>query len=125
MENRDFATQLRAIAKLYEENPSLPQFSNNFTVYGQNKESLAKIAMIIGTCKKDYSDSFFKLQKEFGEISLSFLGWREDICKRKVVGKRLVVKDVEQERVYKTEEVEEDIIEWECPDSLLDTKITK
>jgi hypothetical protein len=96
-----------------------------FTVYvtgdaDEQKAKLATIARALGTCDKFATEVSFGVTRSHGGITLRVRADREATCTAKVVGKHRVKREVlVQEAVYETRDVEEDLVEWDCPDSLL------
>ena len=65
--------------------------------------------------EKVHSGSFFFLRKHFGPIELDVCTSRDQVCRRVVVGQRVV------QAQPATLEHTEDLIEWVCNDSLFET----
>ncbi len=84
------------------------------------------IALQAGKLEKANNGTFFYLRKRFGGmVSIEWNKPRETVCKRVVVGTRETVKPI-MEKVGE-EIVAEEIVEWQCPESLLDPseRVTK
>lgn len=61
-----------------------------------------------GSCEKEYGeDGYFLLKKKFGEITVQAVASREQVCKKKIVGARVVPEQVIPSYV-------QEIVEWEC-----------
>ena len=119
MTAQEYANGLRAIATWYENHPEIPVPVPEIQVLHmgeETKDMAVGIARALGHCDKDYGASIFYLIREFGGIKLKFAFWRSTICTRRVVGTR-----IEPARPA-TPEREVEIIEWDCPESLLDSK---
>ncbi len=122
-DNKKFIESLRLLADFYETRPELklPELSI-VNVFFHTKAGLVDAIANIGACEKVGGDSWFALRKWFGRIALDFNIDRDRVCEARVVGKRIVKKQVPVAPVeYREEEVEEDIIEWDCK-SLLNGK---
>lgn len=115
-----FADTCRKLADFYEAHPDIPSPTHdNFNVYVE-KDELPRIAKEIGSCKKNVDDTYFELVKDFGTMTISFFVYRNQVCEKVVVGKKIIPEYVipaSEERVIP--EHEEDVVEWRCPDSLL------
>ena len=114
---------LRDLATFFENHPNLPiDEGATFTFYSFGTDSLdlaRHIATELGTFKKEVDYSFI-LEKQFGPIKLRYIFSREDVCTKTVVGKKMVEKSVPPPgTVLVTQQVEEDIVEWSCPQHLL------
>jgi hypothetical protein len=68
--------------------------------------------------KKEYSDNYFRCYMTWGidepKITWKIVSGREDVCTKKVLGTHTVTKMVAPEGDWTEQEVEEDVIEWEC-----------
>lgn len=78
------------------------------------KEKARRAVLALGKAEKNWSEGWLDIRKDFGCIELEFTISRESVCERKVVG----FKDI-PERVIEAQRQE--IIEWECVDSILAT----
>ncbi len=108
MTNKEYAHSLRLLASFYDRHPDLPCPGANFSVYPSGGRAKAvEIARDLGDVKKLYEDFLFTLKKTIGLISLNFKFSRQEVCERKVIGKKHV-------EAVTYEEHEEDIVEWEC-----------
>lgn len=116
-----FVNSLRALADFYETAVDLPIPSDHvIAIYSfgeeESKHLVARIAKILRTYKKDYSTTFFDLYKFFGVIKLRFVFYRNNVCERRVVGTKTVIKrELPAGVQYVDRQVQEDIIEWDCP----------
>lgn len=92
----------------------------NFSV--QNKNDFGKIAAAMGSFEKlrdSYSTGALKKMPSGAIIHLT--ASREVVCKKIVVGTRTV--PAKPERILEAEpEREEEIVEWECPESFVALK---
>lgn len=124
-QNKEYAASLKMLAAFYENNPMLElptcsyfdSLSFNISLREENKDSLMAFCRAFRTFKKSVTAESFKIVKEFGIISLTVSISRAEVCTKKVVGKKMVSKVVP--KGYDTIQVEEDVIEWECPKSLM------
>ena len=113
MNGTDYARGLRAIADWYEAHPDIPvPHTGEVGIYGvkETKEEAARIAEALRPCRKVWDGEFFKLQREFEGLTLKFFFMRSAVCTARVVGHHVV--PATPERVV-------EIVEWDCPDSLL------
>jgi hypothetical protein len=121
---KEYVDSLRQIADFYEANPECPLPGGTIfyidAVHG--KEEMSNVARIFGSCEKSVDTSFYNLIKVFGSLKLWAREWREKICTRKVIG----VQFVPEKYIPGTliEAHEEEIVEWDCPESLLDEEVT-
>ena len=75
--------------------------------------------------KKDYSDNYFRCYMTWGiedpKVTWKIVSSREDVCTKNVVGVHKVTKMVAPEGDWTQQEVEEEIVEWECHSLLAPT----
>ena len=122
---KEFTDSLRLIADFYEANPELStpywmsatRFEVMLSEGEESKRELMRWASAFRVFKKNANDSSFKLTKQFGIFELEVSIRRNEVCEPRVVGKRTVKKQVPA--TYREEFVEEDIIEWDCPGSIM------
>jgi hypothetical protein len=78
---------------------------------------LKRAVKALGKAEKSQDSYYFDVTRKFGCIELQFSINREKVCKRIVVG----VKEVPQELIPArlVEAHTEEIVEWQCEDSLL------
>ena len=130
METIEFTQALRQIADFYDKHPEVPLPDLvSMPIYTVNTpEEIAPIARAFGTSFKEYNSTFFKLTKQFGVIKLEVVAYRDQVCVKRVVGTKKVKKQVLAEYQppanYVEKEVEEEIVEWDCPESILKTPET-
>ena len=119
-----FVAGLRAAADWYEQHPAVkpphqyPYMISNFAVDGL--ADMKAVAEALGTCDKETTDSFYRLKRNIGNVILEFVSHRATVCERVVVGTKMVSRQVPvyaapEPVEYRTEEVEEEIVEWRCP----------
>lgn len=109
----EYARGLRAIADWYEAHPDMPiPHTDQIGVYGvqETKEEAARIASALRPCHKVHEGEFFKLTRDFDGLTLKFVFMREAVCRRRVVGHRII--PAQEERVV-------EMVEWECEPSIL------
>lgn len=124
---KEFADSLRLVADFYDANPTLTlpiwfyagtnRFEINLIEGEEAKVEFMRWANAFRVFKKEALDSCFKLVKQFGVIQFEVTIARKEVCEARVVGKRTVKKKVPA--TYKEEFVKEDIIEWDCPGSIM------
>lgn len=74
----------------------------------------------IGPGEKKYDDKFFRYIVKGDGFKLDFFEYRDKVCVRKVVGtKTIPAKVIPATAAQVIPEREEEIVEWECPGSLL------
>tara|TARA_B100000470_G_scaffold217206_1_gene201264 strand:+ start:967 stop:1407 length:441 start_codon:yes stop_codon:yes gene_type:complete len=78
-----------------------------------------KAAVLDGAdIKKEYSDNYFRCYMTWGmeapKVTWKIVSGREDVCTKKVLGTHKVTKMVAPEGDWTEQEVEEEIVEWEC-----------
>ena len=91
-------------------------------LFSYSEEDWRKTNAELGTFEKESDQSYLRALKTFGTgfgaFQIRHLMSHEGVCEKVVVGTRTVTKSVPMDDVEYTEiEVEEDIIEWKCPDS--------
>lgn len=108
---------LKSLITFLENCPELKDLQAEISIWGPDtKEEMANIARAMGTCSKMHNDAVLILKKCFGPVELKKIAWRNYICERKVVGTKTVTKQTPIG--FREEQVEEEIIEWECPSIL-------
>jgi hypothetical protein len=125
MTHAEFADGLRQIASFFEKHEELPlpdgMSGNWFSFYdwGSNgKELIVNAARAFGTCDKETGgQTCYGVRKDFGAFTVRFLSAKEQVCTKKVIGTRHVEEYFEPGRVISAHD--EEIVEWECPESLL------
>ncbi len=99
----------------------LPSF--DFPIYffaEAAKKNVKEIAHSLGTFEKTESESYLTLHKKFGGgVTLKAVFTRSAVCTKRVIGTHKVMKDVYPASVEPARvEVEEEIVEWDCPSLL-------
>jgi hypothetical protein len=128
----DLVNGLHELADYIESHPNLPYdlgygesqvITYDTYIYGgsgeDNQVTLPDVARMMGKCDKDVDGYDFSLTRTFGNgsVGIKFESPRSNVCTKRVIGKKQVKKKVPVE--YETKIVEEDEIEWSCPESLL------
>lgn len=121
------AKALESIAEFIVENAEyIPDFTVHFTSwlsewrFDDDKElaeqavgNLAKSALDFGwTVDKDYKDTHMHLNLALPAGKMQFWVERETVCTKTVVGTETVIRKVAT--AWEEEEVEQDIVEWDC-----------
>lgn len=123
MDVTEFVKSLRLLADWYEQHPELPlpyELGNPMFVflYGKTEDRVKEILREIGSFEKVFdepSKGDFSAVKTIGEFKLKFHTSREMVCTPRVVGTRLVEREVipaQPKRVIEAHE--EEIVEWDC-----------
>lgn len=125
---------LRAAADFLDQHPDIP-VADDITVdvssvipYGDwdQEARVAQVARAMSPCTKDYSPSLLYLRRQFGPVTVEAFTGRSSVCERRVVGTRVVEREVVvTPAVTTTETVEEEIVEWECKPLLAPAAVDK
>lgn len=124
---REYAQGLRDLAQFIEDHPQIKLPDTKQVVwYGYNsKADAAMLAGVLRPCKKDYQETLFSLIKSFGPIEAKFVFMRNTVCEPVVVGKRIIpateAQMVPAKLIEAQPERSEDVVEWRCGTSLLDS----
>jgi hypothetical protein len=107
----DFIQGLRECADFMERHPLIPTpYGHAINAFVNTKEQLAAIARSTSWAK-GYDDNYFWLKKTFsGDITLEVNTNRERICRRVVVGTKVI--PAQPEKVVEQ-------VEWVCDEGLL------
>ena len=130
---RTLAKNMRKIALFIQDNaedlPPTIQVDLSTHLWSWNVDEGTEIPAIYGKVihaalhdgadiKKDYSDGYFRCYLTWGieepKITWKIVTSREDVCTKTVVGVKTVKKMVAPEGDWTEQEVEEEIVEWEC-----------
>ena len=118
----EYASALRKLADWVETHPKLELPTSSIDGHTLNtRREAAQALMELKPCKKIYTENMFFLEKDFGGVKLRYSFYREAICKKKVVGKRIIEALTRPAQLIPAEHIpehEEDIVEWECGESL-------
>lgn len=118
MERRAEAIQsLRDLATHLETHPGLdlPDFSRMF-VFCSDKEGFARNVRALGKGEKSSTKNYINVTRDFGTITVEVTAPHRAVCEKVSLGTRRVVKSVP---TFHDEEVEEEVFEWVCPESVL------
>lgn len=128
--NAAFVEGLRALADWYEQNPTaeLPHSQEIAVMADDTKENARKWAQCLGTFTKDIDDTFVRLRRSFGLVTLRVVFLRDAVCQKRVVGTKTIKEMVPDPAAPKvTMEVQdpnaplvevertEEVTEWDCP----------
>ena len=126
---KQMAADLRKVAGFVEERfTMLPDMDVEITSYvgfGWNNSSDNDVpatiadAVLAGlaegaTVRKDYGSSYFRAYLGRGDVEYKGVCERDAGCTRRVVGTETVTKQVPPEGDWTEQEVEQDIVEWDC-----------
>ena len=124
-ERKEYLEELSNLIDFLKDNPEVPLNSSSFQeftifLYKEDSYSVREIAQHLKVFEKNTSgEMYFWLKRKFGKtVSLRYIWPREDVCTSIVTGTKTVTKQVPLGG-YRTETVEEDIIEWHCPKTSL------
>lgn len=131
----DYVAGLRELADFYEANPTMPlpyhgthAPLNIWSLGDEPREALAAIARMMGRAEKSTDEHFFKVARSFGPIRLEAGAYHEEVCERVVTGVDVDEYDEYDEAAYEaavadvpkvTRRVEREVVEWQCPESIL------
>lgn len=129
MNKQEYVASLRELADFVESREFPDDWSgwygiNSYTAPDiqfsvNSKTDFAKIAKAFGSFKKSGDSASTDCNKELSlGARLALWGKKEAICEKVVVGKRIIPAEPEQ-IIPATEEHEEEIIEWKCPESFI------
>ena len=115
---QEYARGLRAVADLYEAHPDIP-FSHDqvigvYWVKDTNEEAV-RIIEALKPCRKEWAESFLKITRDFGGVTLKFVFIREAVCTRRVVGHKEIPAEFLPARVV-------EIVTWDCEPILQDAE---
>jgi hypothetical protein len=112
MERANKLEDLEKMIEFLKEHPEVPlPVFYNFNAFADDKAQILEVARS-GEWKKIYSGEYFTLAKNFGGINLEVSIHREAVCKRIVVGSK-IIPAVPEHTV--------DIVEWECDKSIFES----
>jgi len=109
---RAYIDGLRAFADFLEKKPDLIPISKfNPYILCDTAEEFALFVRKLGRGEKQANDTAMRVNRMFGPHMLTIYISREQVCTKVKVGTRKVLKEVP---TYTTQEVEEDVYEYEC-----------
>jgi hypothetical protein len=122
-----FIEGLRAIAKLYEENPGAyydgMHITLNMYVWGAvARQTLAQTARAFGQCNKVYDDDNVTVSRQFSEqVTVAVFAPRRKVCRRLVLGARMLpARTVPATQEVHIPAARVEIVEWQCDPLLSD-----
>jgi len=124
-EQQLYSQGLREIADFYDAHPEvkLPYDGplSEFRIFGLSKAELALTLRAFGKAEKKYTNDTFEIVKTFPSgRKLYTYNPRNSICEKKVVGTKIVPAEPEKTVVVPAKpEREEEIVVWDCGESLL------
>lgn len=116
----EFATGLRAVADWFEVHPEIAiPYAHQIGIYDLGEDEavgLAAVARAMGSARKDATEDFISLFKDFGgNVSVKAWAYRNAVCERVVVGTETVTKLIPDPTAPEVEVIEEvEIVEWRC-----------
>jgi acyl carrier protein phosphodiesterase len=115
---QEYANALRAIADFVEANPELHVPNTTLSCYSMDeREDAARVLAALRPCNKRYTSDLFKIEREFGPITLEYVFFRHKVCTKRVVGTKVIpAKSIPAQEI--PERIEE-IVEWDCSEPLL------
>lgn len=127
MTHAEYADGLRQVADFLEAHPEIELPENTLNCYRLfDKKVAAVVAAAMskgGRANKEWSDSLFTISREFGPITLKYMGTRSNICERVIVGKVAVpeqkVPARPAEEAHTIPAHEEPLYEWRCTPLLM------
>lgn len=114
------ADSFRDLATWLDEHPDIEAILSppTFYIFSDNEDEFKEVNRELGSFTKGSSNHYLDATKKFGRLRVQSTISKELTCERKVVGTRTVKTEVPMEEVEMVEiEVEEDIIEWVCPET--------
>ena len=124
MTNEEYARGLRALADVVEQaDVELEIFPFPTGIYCLNADEMAtKVRAIGGTFVKKSNSGYLTLSREVEGMSVEIYSSHDRVCERVVVGTETVeVLDPEAPKISVTR----DVVEWKCPDSLMQAGVTQ
>jgi len=116
----NYTSGLRELADFIDAHPDFGAYKQSYYIFTYNKEKFARLARQLGTAEKTECGDYYSITRWFGPHALQLTIGREMVCERVKVGTRIVAKpDPDAIAKVPTIDVEEDIYEWKCPESIL------
>ena len=118
----------KALIDYYEKHPNAPIVAIKSQYIWV--DGTPEVYKAIGAGRKNYSDSVFMYSvellpsddpnREWDNFALIFMASRDNVCKKIIKGKKIVPEYVVKGTPSRViAEHEEDVFEWECPESIL------
>jgi hypothetical protein len=125
-QNETLVADMRAAADLIESRaddlPKLHASASSYIWSGGGKEEAARIGRVFGSFNKEVDDDHYRVAKSVGDFRISFVFKRDDVCTPRCVGKKIVRRAIlEGLPALEYEDVEEDVVVWDCPPLLAET----
>ena len=86
-------------------------FMGEFNLF-PDSGSISEVARLMAPFTKESTDQLFILRRKFGSVNLEANFYHDTVCEKVVTGTREIEEQITPART-------EDIVEWKCPDSLL------
>lgn len=114
-------TDLRALTDFLEAHPALiPSIGLRVLRPVNDAEAMRSVTRGAGHWTKSAYGDWFNLERQIGVHSIDVYARRENVCERRVTGTKTVeIPDPEVMKSVPLVTVEEDVVEWVCPPSLL------
>ena len=120
MTTAEYADALRRIAAYYEAHPEVPsgEIPSVYAGHGETgKIAMVAVARSWPRAKKEYTRSglFYLTIDLGGKAMLQFYTGRESVCRKEVLGTRVIPgKHVEAVEEHDEPDSEEEVIQWVC-----------
>lgn len=118
----EYANGLREVADFLESHPEMDLPDSTLIAYSlYSKEKAATVARAMGQggrCDKVYEDQIVRLKRDFGPVTLEYIGTRSNVCEQIRVGTKLVPEQYVPPKpaveASVVPEHEEAVYEWRC-----------
>jgi len=122
--HEEYIAGLREYADLLEANPGLPRTTGEYFCWPctSSEQMVATVRLFGGQWDKRTSEGsdYFTLERFIGPHRISVYTARENVCERVVIGTETVeIPDPELVADVPLVTVEQDVVRWVCPESLL------
>lgn len=106
---------MQELVYFLQANPEVPlPYFGSLNAFADDDKNVSEVARAMKPVDKDTSNSYFTLTKTFNDnVKLSVNWARDAVCERIVIG-------TEEVAEYKVEAHTRDIVEWVCPEGILD-----
>lgn len=110
--------EIRQILDFVEADPNVPMpYFGSVNAFVRDPDVLGDVARAMAPCDKDVCGNFYELTHRFGSTSFTANFARDEVCEAVVIGTEEIAEKV-IETVIPAQT--RDIVEWVCPDSILD-----
>lgn len=135
MNKKEYVDALRELADFVESREFPDEWQNSWggkdcfqspglQFWARTKSDFAIISSAMGSFEKDSSENYLTAKKNLPKGAYVCLDAnKETTCVKKVVGKK-IIPATDEEIIPAKPEREEDIVEWECPESFIALKET-